>query len=29
VLGGFGNCHWAEVVEGESGWRIHTWNARG
>lgn len=27
VLGGFGNCHWAEVVEGESGWRIQTWNA--
>jgi probable phosphoglycerate mutase len=27
VLGGFGNCHWAEVVEGEAGWRIQTWNA--
>ncbi|WP_270889949.1 histidine phosphatase family protein [Pedococcus sp. 5OH_020] len=27
VLGGFGNCHWAEVVEAESGWRIQTWNA--
>ena len=27
VLGGFGNCHWAEVVEVESGWRIQTWNA--
>jgi probable phosphoglycerate mutase len=27
VLGGFGNCHWAEVVEGETGWRIQTWNA--
>ncbi len=27
VLGGFGNCHWAEVVEGEAGWRIQAWNA--
>ena len=27
VLGGFGNCHWAEVVEVETGWRIQTWNA--
>ena len=27
VLGGFGNCHWAEVVEAEAGWRIQTWNA--
>jgi probable phosphoglycerate mutase len=27
VLGGFGNCHWAEVVEGEWGWRIQAWNA--
>ena len=27
VLGGFGNCHWAEVVEVESGWRIEAWNA--
>lgn len=27
VLGGFGNCHWAEVVEAENGWRIQTWNA--
>jgi probable phosphoglycerate mutase len=27
VLGGFGNCHWAEVVEVDSGWRIQTWNA--
>jgi broad specificity phosphatase PhoE len=26
VLGGFGNCHWAEVVEAETGWRIQTWN---
>ncbi|MEO5982381.1 MAG: histidine phosphatase family protein [Pedococcus sp.] len=27
VLGGFGNCHWADVVETVSGWRIQTWNA--
>lgn len=27
VLGGFGNCHWAEVVEAENGWRIQAWNA--
>jgi probable phosphoglycerate mutase len=27
VLGGFGNCHWAEVVEAETGWRIQAWNA--
>ena len=27
VLGGLGNCHWAELVEGQRGWRIHTWNA--
>ncbi|KRE55295.1 histidine phosphatase family protein [Phycicoccus sp. Soil748] len=27
VLGGFGNCHWAELVEGPGGWRIATWNA--
>jgi len=26
VLGGLGNCHWAELVEGKGGWRIHTWN---
>ena len=27
VLGGLGNCHWAELVEGRAGWRIQTWNA--
>ncbi|MGE9809611.1 MULTISPECIES: histidine phosphatase family protein [unclassified Janibacter] len=27
ILGGFGNCHWAELVEGSRGWRIQTWNA--
>jgi probable phosphoglycerate mutase len=27
VLGGFGNCHWAELVEVDYGWRIQTWNA--
>lgn len=27
VLGALGNCHWAELVEGRAGWRIHTWNA--
>ena len=27
VLGGFGNCHWAELVESPGGWRISTWNA--
>jgi glucosyl-3-phosphoglycerate phosphatase len=27
VLGGFGNCHWADLVEGPAGWRIATWNA--
>lgn len=26
VLGPLGNCHWAELVEGRSGWRIQTWN---
>jgi glucosyl-3-phosphoglycerate phosphatase len=26
VLGALGNCHWAELVEGRSGWRIQTWN---
>ncbi|KGN39892.1 histidine phosphatase family protein [Knoellia aerolata] len=26
ALGGLGNCHWAELVEGRAGWRIHTWN---
>ncbi len=27
VLGGLGNCHWAELREGEAGWRLQTWNA--
>ena len=27
VLGGFGNCHWAVVEQGRSGWRITQWNA--
>ncbi len=27
VLGGLGNCHWAELAEGRAGWRIQTWNA--
>lgn len=26
VLGGFGNCHWSEVVEGARGWRLTSWN---
>lgn len=26
ALGGLGNCHWAELVEGRAGWRIQTWN---
>lgn len=26
VLGGFGNCHWAELEEGAHGWRLLTWN---
>lgn len=26
VLGGLGNCHWAELVEGRSGWFVRTWN---
>ena len=26
ALGGLGNCHWTELVEGRAGWRIHTWN---
>ncbi|GAA4401670.1 histidine phosphatase family protein [Fodinibacter luteus] len=26
VLGGLGNCHWAELAEGRGGWRITTWN---
>ncbi len=27
VLGPLGNAHWAELVEGREGWRLHTWNA--
>lgn len=27
ALGGLGNCHWAELVEGRAGWRIQTWNS--
>lgn len=27
ILAGLGNCHWAELFEGERGWRIQTWNA--
>lgn len=27
-LAGLGNCHWAILVEGRSGWRIQEWNAR-
>lgn len=27
TLAGLGNCHWAELVEGDRGWRIQTWNA--
>jgi broad specificity phosphatase PhoE len=26
VLGGLGNCHWSELVEGRDGWRVRTWN---
>ncbi len=26
VLGGLGNCHWGELVEGREGWRLRTWN---
>ncbi|HPB73451.1 MAG TPA: histidine phosphatase family protein [Phycicoccus sp.] len=26
ILGGFGNCHWAELEEGRHGWRLLTWN---
>ena len=28
ALAGLGNCHWASLVEGRSGWRIQEWNAR-
>jgi glucosyl-3-phosphoglycerate phosphatase len=26
LLGGLGNCHWGELVEGREGWRLQTWN---
>lgn len=26
-LAGLSNCHWAEVVESGTGWRLKTWNA--
>lgn len=26
VLGGLGNCHWAEFDEGRAGWRLQAWN---
>ncbi len=26
LLGGLGNCHWSELVEGREGWRLRTWN---
>ena len=26
ILGGLGNCHWAELVEAGLGWRVATWN---
>ncbi|MGL4177269.1 MAG: histidine phosphatase family protein [Dermatophilaceae bacterium] len=26
ILGGFDNCHWAELAQGRSGWRVVTWN---
>lgn len=26
VLGGFGNCHWSELIEGARGWRLGAWN---
>jgi len=26
ILGAFGNCHWSELVEGDRGWRLLTWN---
>ena len=27
LLGGLGNAHWAELVEGRNGWFVRTWNA--
>jgi broad specificity phosphatase PhoE len=26
LLGGLGNCHWGELMEGRQGWRLRTWN---
>ena len=26
ILGSFGNCHWAELEQGNHGWRLVTWN---
>jgi broad specificity phosphatase PhoE len=26
LLGGLGNCHWGELLEGRAGWRLRTWN---
>ncbi|MGL5866449.1 MAG: histidine phosphatase family protein [Dermatophilaceae bacterium] len=26
VFGAFDNCHWSELAEGRSGWRVITWN---
>ncbi len=26
LLGGLGNCHWAELTEGSPGWRVRAWN---
>lgn len=26
ILGGFGNCHWSELVQGRRGWFVRTWN---
>ncbi|MGL4745180.1 MAG: histidine phosphatase family protein [Dermatophilaceae bacterium] len=26
VLGAFDNCHWSELAQGRSGWRITSWN---
>ena len=26
AIGSFGNCHWAELEQGNHGWRLVTWN---
>ncbi|MGL5849188.1 MAG: histidine phosphatase family protein [Phycicoccus sp.] len=26
LFGAFDNCHWSELAEGRSGWRVITWN---